>query len=212
LCHLVAFSYNRRPRVKVRVRYKTVPLSDKETGHLRRSPIKKNILITGLPGVGKTTLIKKLSEELKHLHPAGFYTEEIREAGQRKGFELISLNGKRGLLSHKDIKSPYRVGEYKVDIESFENLLDSVPFFDPSNRLIVIDEIGKMECFSDPFKNLLKKIFNSGKLVIATVAMKGRGLITETKERQDIKLFEMTKDNRDSLPFEILKETGILLS
>jgi nucleoside-triphosphatase len=152
-------------------------------------------------------LIKKLSEELKHLHPAGFYTEEIREGGQRKGFELISLNGKRGILSHKDIKSPYRVGAYKVDIESFENLLNSVPFFDPSNRLIIIDEIGKMECLSDPFKNLLKKIFNSGKLVIATVALKGRGLIAEIKERQDIKLFEMTKHNRDLLLLEILKET-----
>jgi len=106
--------------------YKREPLSDKETGNITRSPIKKNILITGLPGVGKTTLIKKLSEELKHLHPAGFYTEEIREEGQRKGFELISLDGKRGLLSHKDIKSPYRVGQYKVDIEGFENFLDSL--------------------------------------------------------------------------------------
>ena len=211
MCHLVAFSYNRRPWVKVRVQYKDEPLSKKEAGHLRRSPIKKNILIAGLPGVGKTTLVKKLSEELKHLHPAGFYTEEIREAGQRKGFELISLNGRRGILSHKDIKSPYRVGEYKVDMEGFENLLDSVPFFDPSNRLIIIDEIGKMECLSDPFKNLLKKIFNSGKLVIATIALKGSGLIAEIKERQDIKLFEMTKDNRDSLLFEILKETDILL-
>ena len=167
----------------------------------------KNLLITGLPGVGKTTLIKKLSEELKHLHPAGFYTEEIREEGQRKGFDLISLNGKRGLLSYKDIKSPYRVGKYKVDIEGFENFLDSVPFFDPLSRLIIIDEIGKMECLSDPFKNLLKKIFNSGRLLIATIAMKGSGLIGEIKERQDIKLIEMTKHNKDSLLLEILKET-----
>ncbi len=187
--------------------YKREPLSDKETGHLTGSPIKKNLLITGLPGIGKTTLIKKLSQELKHLHPVGFYTEEIREEGVRKGFGLISLNGKRGLLSHKDIKSPYRVGKYKVDIEDFENFLDSVPFFDPLSRLIIIDEIGKMECLSDPFKNLLKKIFDSGKLVIATIALKGSGLIAETKERQDIQLFEMTKHNKDSLLLEILKET-----
>jgi Cdc6-like AAA superfamily ATPase len=73
--------------------YKRVPSSDKETGHLTGSPIKKNLLITGLPGVGKTTLIRKLSEELKDLHPAGFYTQEIREEGVRKGFELISLDG-----------------------------------------------------------------------------------------------------------------------
>jgi nucleoside-triphosphatase len=152
-------------------------------------------------------LIKKLSEELKHLHPAGFYTEEIREAGQRKGFELISLDGKRGLLSHVEIRSPYRVGKYKVDIESFENFLNSIPFFDPSTHPIIIDEIGKMECLSDPFKNLLKKIFDSGKLVIATIALKGSGLIAEIKEREDIQLFEMTKHNRDSLLLEILKET-----
>jgi len=169
---------------------------------------KKNILITGLPGVGKTTLVKKLSEELKHLRPAGFYTAEIREEGERKGFELISLDGKRGLLSHKNIKSPFRVGQYRVDIESFENFLDSIPFFDPPNRLIIIDEIGKMECLSEPFKNLLKKIFDSGKLVIATIALKGSGLIAEIKERHDTKLFEMTKYNRDSLLLEILRETS----
>jgi nucleoside-triphosphatase len=184
--------------------YKREPLSDKETGHLTRSPIKKNFLITGLPGVGKTTLVKKLFEELKHLHPAGFYTEEIREEGQRKGFELISLNGKRGLLSHIHIKSPHRVGKYKVDIEAFENLLNEIPFFSPSTQLIIIDEIGKMECLSDPFKNLLKKILDSEKLAIATIALKGSGLIAEIKERDDIKLFEMTRHNRDSLLLEIL--------
>ena len=52
---------------------------------------KKNLLITGLPGVGKTTLIKKVWEELRHLHPVGFYTAEIREEVLRKGFELVSL-------------------------------------------------------------------------------------------------------------------------
>lgn len=154
-------------------------------------------------------MVKKLSDELKHFHPAGFYTAEIREEGQRKGFELISLDGKRGLLSHKDIKSPHRVGKYKVDIKGFEDFLDGIPFLSPSIHLIVIDEIGKMECLSDQFKNLLKKIFDSEKLVIATIALKGSGLIAEIKERPDIELFEMTKHNRDSLFLEILKGTDI---
>jgi nucleoside-triphosphatase len=167
--------------------------------------IKKNILITGLPGIGKTTLVRELSAKLKPLHPVGFYTEEIREAGQRKGFELVSLDGKKGLLSHKDMKSPYRVGQYKVDIEGFENFLNSIPLFAPSTRLIIIDEIGKMECLSDRFKNLLKKIFDSEKFVIATIALKGDGLIREIKERQDIKLYEMTRHNRESLLLEILE-------
>jgi len=166
--------------------------------------VKENLLITGLPGVGKTTLIKKLSEALKGVHPVGFYTAEIREGGERKGFELVSLEGKRGLLSHKETGSPYRVGQYKVDVKGFEDFLVSIPFFKPLTRLIIIDEIGKMECFSDQFKKLLKEILDSEKCVIATIALKGGGLIAEVKERKDVRLFEITKKNRDSLFSEIL--------
>jgi nucleoside-triphosphatase len=164
---------------------------------------KKNLLITGLPGVGKTTLIKRLSETLKSFRPVGFYTEERREEGERKGFELVSLEGKRGLLSHKEIKSPYRVGQYKVDIKGFEDFLDSITFFDPATRLIIIDEIGKMECLSLRFQKILKEILNSEKWVIATIALKGSGLIAEVKERKGVQLFEITKKNRDSLLREI---------
>jgi nucleoside-triphosphatase len=173
------------------------------------SLIKKNLLITGFPGVGKTTLIKNFSEALKRLYPVGFYTEEIREGGERKGFELISLEGKRGLLSHKEISSPYQVGQYKVDIKAFEDFLGSISFLNPFARLIIIDEIGKMECLSLAFEKILNGILDSEKWVIGTIALKGSGLIAEVKRRKDIQLFEITKKNRDSLFSEILKEVRI---
>ncbi len=173
------------------------------------SATKKNLLITGLPGVGKTTLIKKLYERLRDFGPVGFYTEEVREGGQRKGFELVSLEGKRGLLSHQQIESPYRVGQYRVDVKSFEGFLGSISFLEPLTRLIIIDEIGKMECFSNQFKKLLGEILDSQKWVIATIALKGAGLIAEVKQRKDIKLFEITKRNRESLFGEILTEVNI---
>ena len=167
--------------------------------------IKKNLLVTGLPGVGKTTLIRKLAEALKGLHPVGFYTEEIREGDERKGFELVSLEGIRRLLSHKEIESSFRVGQYRVDIESFEDFLSSISFFNPLTRLIIIDEIGKMECLSGQFKKLLQEILDSEKWVIATIALKGSGPIDKVKKRQDVKLFEITQKNRDALFLEILK-------
>lgn len=173
------------------------------------SSTKKNLMITGLPGVGKTTLIKKLSEALKSFHPVGFYTEEIREGGVRNGFELISLEGKRELLSHKEIRTPFQVGQYKVDIKGFEDFLGSVSFFSPSTRLIIIDEIGKMECLSVRFQKILKEILDSKKWVMATVALRGSGLITAVKDRKDVKLFEITRKNRESLLFEILAEVDI---
>jgi len=172
---------------------------------------KKNILITGLPAIGKTTLIKRLFKELRDLNPVGFYTEEIREKGTRKGFELIGLDGRKGLLSHTDIKSPLSVGKYRVDIKGFEDFLDSIPFLNSTTRLIIIDEIGKMECLSGKFNRLLKGILDSEKLVVATIALKGGRLIADIKKRGDIKLFEITHGNRDFLLLEILKEIKRLM-
>ena len=156
--------------------------------------------------MGKTTLIKNIVAALKGLRPVGFYTAEIREGGIRKGFELISLDGRKGLLSHIDIQSPHRVGKYKVDVKGFEAFLGSIPLLNPSTRLIVIDEIGKMESYSHQFKNLLKEILDSEKWVIATIAFKGSGIIEEIKKRKDVKLFEITQRNRNSLLPDILGE------
>jgi nucleoside-triphosphatase len=168
--------------------------------------MKKNILITGLPGIGKTTLIKNLSEALSSFSPIGFYTAEIRDKGVRKGFELISLDGKKKLLSHRELKSHYRVGSYRVDVKGFEEFLTSISWSNPSARLVIIDEIGKMECLSDKFKKLLIEVLDSEKGLIATIAFKGSGLIAAVKERKDVKLFTMAKSNRDSLLYEILGE------
>jgi len=155
--------------------------------------------------VGKTTLIRKLYEALKGFHPVGFYTAEIREEGMRKGFELVNLKGERGVFSHVDIKSPHRVGRYKVDVRGFEDFLDGISFLDPSSNLIIMDEIGKMECLSTQFDRSMKEVLDSEKWVIATIALKGSGLIAEVKQRRDVKLFEITQSNRDVLFSEILK-------
>lgn len=171
--------------------------------------LKKNLLITGLPGVGKTTLIRGLAQKLKDFNPVGFYTTEIREVGIRKGFELVDLNGRRRVLSHVDLRSRHRVGRYKVDIDGFENFLTSLPFGDPRRKMAIIDEIGKMECCSTRFREILLELLDSQRWVIATIALKGGGIIEETKRRQDVRLFEIHLGNRESLTAEVLKAIGV---
>ncbi len=167
---------------------------------------KKNILITGLPGSGKTTLLRKVSEELKHLHPVGFFTSEIREDNTRKGFELRSLDGKKRLLAHVDITSPHRVGKYKVDVKGFEAFLETIPFLGPSVGLIIIDEIGKMECFSELFRKLVEQALDSDKVVLASIALKGDSFIERIKKRDDIQLVELVESRRETLVEEIVRK------
>ncbi len=166
--------------------------------------LSKNILITGLPGSGKTTLIQKLAEDLRECGPAGFYTEEIRSLGIRKGFKLTSLDRKTtGRLAHVDLEGPHRVGKYGVDLEGFERFLVSLTLLDRSSHIVIIDEIGKMECLSAKFRDLVASLLDSPAPVIATIALKAGGFISEVKHRPGILLYELTERNRDALMPEI---------
>ncbi len=161
-------------------------------------------LITGKPGVGKTTLVQKIIERMRLVNMAGFCTVEIRSKGSRLGFELQSLNGARRTLAHVEIDSRNRVGRYGVDTNGFEEFLAALDLLNPDVELIVIDEIGKMELFSDRFKSFVRAALNSDKQVLASISLKGSEFIREIKQRLDVHLLEVTHDNRDRLPEVII--------
>jgi len=154
-------------------------------------------------------LIKSILPKIRSLNPMGFYTDEIREQGIRKGFSLISVTGEKSILAAENIQSRFRVGKYRVDLVNFEIFIGNIPFRDTSKSLIIIDEIGKMECFSKMFTDLVIELLSSNKLVVATVALKGTGLIAHVKSRQDIELIEITKDNRNYLLPNILSRISM---
>jgi nucleoside-triphosphatase len=166
--------------------------------------MKSSILITGLPGCGKTTLFKKLAEALRHRRPVGFYTEEIREGGVRKGFGLRSLDGRQGVLAHVNFSGSGRVGKYGVDVAGFENFLGEISLDEPEAGLVMIDEIGKMECLSRRFQKMIREILASERLLIATIAQHGGGLTAEIKRRDDVRIFTLTPQNRDAMLKTIL--------
>ena len=165
----------------------------------------KNIFITGRPGCGKTTLIKEILEELK-LNAGGFYTLEIQDNGVRKGFKIITLEGKKGILAHQNIKSSYRVSKYGVNMKDLEgigvkSILDALK----ENKIVVIDEIGKMELFSEKFKKIVEIALDSKNKVLGTIKMTRDIFTDKIRKRADTKIFYLTRGNFQKVKEKIKK-------
>lgn len=169
----------------------------------------RNILLTGVPGIGKTTIIEKVLSESK-LKKGGFTTEEIKEQGIRAGFTIIDIaTGEEGILAHRDIKSPLKVGKYGVDKKAFEEI--GVKALEQALRdkeLIIIDEIGKMELFSRPFQEAVLRCLSSPKRVLGSIKLKGNPFVDSIKRRTDTKIIEVNEKNRSLLPEEIINLLG----
>jgi nucleoside-triphosphatase len=163
----------------------------------------KNILLTGPPGCGKTTVISGFAGRLRDLRLAGFYTQEMREQGQRVGFEAISLSGRRALLAHVRSRSRHRVGRYGVEPDQLEPLVQEELARTREVDAYLIDEVGKMELFCPAFVEAVPRLLDDAIPVVLTVAQKGQGLIAQVKARADVRLVTTTKDNRDGLPQEL---------
>jgi nucleoside-triphosphatase len=171
----------------------------------------KNLLLTGTSGSGKTTLIRRLSEIFKEFNPAGFYTGEIREDGLQTGSLVAPLFGDSRVFSHLTLKSKYAVGRFRVDVKGFEMMIDSVFARDRKTGLYLIDEIGKMECLSKKFCKYIKELLDSERPVVASIAEKGTGIVTEIRKRSDVELHEVNLENHDLKLKELTMEIRDLL-
>uniref|UniRef100_A0A4W2IGN0 Nucleoside-triphosphatase, cancer-related n=1 Tax=Bos indicus x Bos taurus TaxID=30522 RepID=A0A4W2IGN0_BOBOX len=110
-------------------------------------------------------------------------------------------------------KRECRVGQYVVDLTSFEQL--ALPVLRnagasgrPGQSICVIDEVGKMELFSQPFIQAVRQVLSTpGTVVLGTIPVpKGKplALVEEIRTRKDVKVFSVTKENRNHLLPEIV--------
>lgn len=183
---------------------------------MTKSLQKRILLLTGSPGIGKTTVLLKVVDVLRDsgISVRGMISREVKENGVRVGFEILDpTNNKRGWLAHVDQKNGPQVGRYRVNLKDLEGI-GATAIIEATEKcsVIVIDEIGPMELFSKKFKKAVKLALESGKLVMAVIHVKASDvLVDETKQREDSMIFTVTSNNRETLTEELVKEVlGIL--
>jgi len=129
--------------------------------------------LTGPPGSGKSTVMLRCVERLQERGFAvgGIATPELRKGGRRIGFEVVDLaSGRRALLAGVDVASRFRVGRYGVDLMGFESVaLPALDYAEENCDVVCIDEIGRMELFSEPFKRRIERLMRGPKPMIAVL-------------------------------------------
>lgn len=166
----------------------------------------KTLLLTGHPGIGKTTIIREVIRALGD-QAGGFYTEEITGAGGRKGFRLITLDGEEAILAHKDIrgrKTP-RVGRYGVDIPALDRVgVAAIRQAMAAHKIVVVDEIGKMELLSRAFRDAVMLAVMSPTPVLGTIMARPHPEADALKSLAQVTVWEVNQRTRVELPDKVL--------
>lgn len=157
-----------------------------------------NYLVTGAPGSGKTTALLRLARLLGD-RANGFITTEVRASGRRIGFDIEAFDGRKDVLARKSLESAFRVGPYGVDIESFERI--ALPAMKPiMNKILIVDEIGKMELSSAGFRKATIVALDSPVTVVAAIMRRNHTFADAVKNRPDCHILQLDRQNRDSMP------------
>ena len=166
--------------------------------------MKQAYLLTGAPGVGKTTILKEAIARAG-VRAGGFYTQEIRSLGIRQGFEIVTLNGSTAVLAHVDIHSPSRVSKYGVDITNLDKIgVSAIQEATKECEIVVIDEIGKMELFSDAFREAVLEALESGKRLLGTIMLSSHPWADHIKQRPGVNVLLVTRANHHQVLQEVL--------
>jgi nucleoside-triphosphatase len=173
------------------------------SGDGRQPDLGGRLLLTGAPGVGKTTVMRAVARALGRLLLGGFITEEIRVGRERQGFALVTFDGRRAIMAHVDRAGRPRVGKYGVDVAVIDEIAQSALAARPGIDLYLVDEIGKMECLSAAFLTAMRGLLDGDTPVVATIGQRGSSFIDEVKRRRDVGLWEITRANRDGMPAQV---------
>jgi nucleoside-triphosphatase len=161
--------------------------------------------VTGHPGVGKTTLVKRVLEAVP-LRAGGMITEEIRKCGYRVGFSVRDVaTGKEGYLAHLHHCDGPEFGRYRLCLKDLEEIgVAAIERALEEAELVVIDEVGPMELKSSRFVAAVEKALESKKHLLVTVHRASNHHLAYRIRHEVDQLIRLTRSNRDEKTQDII--------
>ena len=134
----------------------------------------------------------------------GFTTAELRAGGRREGFLVEAVSGAREVLAHVDLPGPPRVGRYGVDLAAFDRVALPALRTPRTGGVVVVDELGKMELASAPFRDAVMQLLDRDVAVVVTVHQAHHQFTDAVRLRLGIRVVRVTEATRDALPEQLM--------
>jgi len=166
--------------------------------------------VTGPPGIGKTTAVRRAVALLKErgLAPGGFTTGELRQAGRRVGFFVEDvLTGERATLAELGSGEP-RVGRYRLVREGLALAARALHAALGQAPVLAIDEVGPMELADPALREAIAAALASEKPLVGSVHQRSRDPLA-LRVRSGCRVLALNRENRERAPAwlaEVVKE------
>lgn len=150
-------------------------------------------------------MIEKIASALGN-RCGGIITREMREQGARTGFSIESLDGERGVLASRNGRRGPKVGRYTVHVQNLERVgMAALRRVMDAGRVVILDEIGKMELISPGFRAMILEALESRLPVVATMGVSRNAFMEVVRARPDVDVLNITTENRDSLKDRVVE-------
>lgn len=167
-----------------------------------------NILLTGPPRIGKTTVIQRVIDRLtdEGYHVGGVYCPECRVNDERIGIDLVdATTGEIRTLAHVGRADGPKVGRYRVNVDNVDTMYTAAfeQAFEDAD-VVIVDEIAPMQLHSEAFPDQVQRVLDAELPVVGTITEESTDEFVDTvKQRDDIELIEVTEQTREKLPAKL---------